>query len=469
MDPMIADHQKLNFQHTPTMVLPPETLSQIFQESIKPSVDRATSSDVNDGMFNKLRILQVCSRWRQVALSSPSFWVHFSSSFHNLKTMESLAHILGLHLRHSGSLPLHIVIVRTGVHTPLNYGTDGVLIHESIDAELVPALGRVKALRLDHLSFMGFVGLFQHASHLTGLESLCIEGLSQPVRLAGCPSLHNLTIVNSSHAEISVNAHIIHTLNLESVPVDLCVRLLFECPNLESYSMTEPMNPITHDIHSVCPGHRVMVVLSKMKEFTWTLSGSDWDNLIWGHLDLPAITDMIWHTDPAGFDPTQEGGGLATDRRLLKGFCERLGSLKHLELDLADLFRWFPERLTIESCFMAFDSWDKVFDFCRDIEPYHQEDGGLQKPFPKLARFDITIADGEDDTPGAVYIADILESLGNRVRAGLPTSVMFIGLHDIGNIDMGCINAAIREMLDNGSLVIKDWNNRFIFDDHFWV
>ncbi|KAK0485302.1 hypothetical protein EDD18DRAFT_1293207, partial [Armillaria luteobubalina] len=109
----ITDHRTL-LRASPIRSLPAELLEEIF-------IAHCAESDRADPYYNsgvtfrksRLRLLSVCSRWRDVALSTPRIWVALSvdCASYCIEGAESKISVLERWVSSSGQLPLSIAFL----------------------------------------------------------------------------------------------------------------------------------------------------------------------------------------------------------------------------------------------------------------------------------------------------------------------------------------------------------------------
>ncbi|KAF7321178.1 hypothetical protein HMN09_00206200 [Mycena chlorophos] len=154
----------------PAMLLPPELMAAIFEHCLPPT-PKAPSA-----LLAPLLVAQVNSRWRTIALSSPSLWT-------------SLA------LRHPGTKKLLKLWIKRSGHLPLSF--DISIPFESFASEylvvIIPHIPRWRDIRLE-LPALSLALLESYTGPFPLLESLSITTSTRPPRLdvSQAPRLRSL-------------------------------------------------------------------------------------------------------------------------------------------------------------------------------------------------------------------------------------------------------------------------------------
>lgn len=129
---------------------PDDVLIKIISTLVAESVPRATHNlgprnlsrtDIDIGAGPAMVFSQVCSNFRALALSQPSFWSNFACPFY---PNESMAQLLEEYLQRSGTVPLTIVLKINQL--PENHGY--AMRQEQLFARLDAHCVRIRSLTL---------------------------------------------------------------------------------------------------------------------------------------------------------------------------------------------------------------------------------------------------------------------------------------------------------------------------------
>lgn len=205
----------------------------------------------------------VSSQWRRVSWSTPQLWRTLAVRVTN-GTAEQVASLLCLYLQNSGNHPVSLELdfrqeptmrvdrprtprSHTGVFTP--YDTDPIknVLFENKGWNI--SVLRLIAPPIEWFSLLG---------RLQQLELLLFgwpeEGANNPSPIDPAfgylPCLRHLTI-KGVWPDIETQPEAITTLDLESVPIDVCVAFLIRCPYLTEYHARRPLHPPHQSQHSV--------------------------------------------------------------------------------------------------------------------------------------------------------------------------------------------------------------------------
>lgn len=193
----------------------------------------------------------VSRHWRQVAWTTPSWWppLCLRSSKQTDGTFEFSITVLSLYLKNSMGRPIHVAIA-------FPYDTEdrdelSELIHPSVDPLLRARMPMIQTPVLINL----LASWPHHLSNLSNLRKLEIHS-SCPipssfvplVRLTTCRSLRHLSlygIESMSTGRIIYKIPLpITTLELSGMPIDTCIKLALQSPNITNFAyviLPEPM------------------------------------------------------------------------------------------------------------------------------------------------------------------------------------------------------------------------------------
>lgn len=118
---------------------------------------------------------------------------------------------------------------------------------------------------------------------------------SGALQLSNIPSLSSLYLIATFDKVVLPQKNLITTLVLGSLPTTICVQILFQCPNLESYLMhspEEPLDPIIDDPGSVITD---VVTFPNLHTFAWDCSDSNFlDDLVLRYIHTPVLRHLCW-------------------------------------------------------------------------------------------------------------------------------------------------------------------------------
>ncbi|KAG8753696.1 hypothetical protein FRC11_007193 [Ceratobasidium sp. 423] len=149
--------------------LPPEILARIFQivHRTEPCAKREYNRGVKEEPMYLTILSHVCSRWREIAFSTPSLWPHLDISTSSLLNRQRLDGLVKLHLIQAGQLPLDLHVFDSSGYEPSFSYSDPA-------SKLVTQLAR-RVVSFD-LDIMGTFGYDVHYSVLSSFFGSCTPG-----------------------------------------------------------------------------------------------------------------------------------------------------------------------------------------------------------------------------------------------------------------------------------------------------
>lgn len=167
-------------------------------------------------------------------------------------------------------------------------------------------------------------------AEVPSLRKLCIKHLNQPIEL---PSL-TLT-----------------SLDLSDVPIDTCVTLLIQCPNLVRFRSS---NPKAHEVSRFpdSPAEKAPLILQYLEDFSWTHGEDARAEVLIRRIQLPGLRRFSWDEQSNAYDFRQTFLSVIPN---ISGALTIL-TLKHLpswDCDLVEqVLKQFPniERLSLRTC-----------------------------------------------------------------------------------------------------------------------
>ncbi|KAF9445489.1 hypothetical protein P691DRAFT_777536 [Macrolepiota fuliginosa MF-IS2] len=400
--------RRLNIIQSPTIGLPTEILSTIFEHTCPPPDFRnqhefppygEETEDEEQEMPFQLVLGAVSSHWRRVVRSSPRLW---TSVFSNIGVSpKKFPNILRLFIENSKHVPLSLVL-RFLDSNPMN----PFLVHPSIDLLIIEALPRIRELhlvnppRIWHAYLPCLTRLAECSLNLSRPEAYVPD---QQVMLPLIAPLRRLSLQEAlwrTDASLQLPFLAITSLTLSEIPPDLSVQVFLQCPNLVefhciSYSVQlPPPKPVTltNDI-----------TFQYLKIFDWETRSCPWSHALVRYLTTPILRELRIF---AMLDPTECNS---------QEFYNRLPpTLTKLELLTPSHVNYVRDDSNIEDLRMLYCNTEEVFQLFQRLRPIWR-DGKLVKTFPRLRK--LTIGEGGDDLdllPVSCSIA-VLEMLEKRL------------------------------------------------------
>lgn len=350
--------RRLNDIQSSARVLPPETLSIIFQHACASS--NAPSPIEYRRQINVsplIRFGAVCSLWRQTVWSTPALWTTIIADV-CLKTAKSNVAILDICFRNVGTLPLSLDLcfleedLLSWGDTPIPIQPITDLVFNRENAE------KVRSLRLQDpprgwirlLSNGGFENL--EVFQLKGVTS-AVNGLN--ITLPNLPGVHRLSVGDMWHNITIPSADTITTLDLPNTSIGVGVGIFIQCTNLIECHFHVDNPDFTIEGAAI----NSPVTFSRLTRLTWPFSVGRSNESLFRHIRLPVLQQLRLSC------PLRDSFPPAT-LDALQGFLSRLPStLSVLELDrwscpgdnIRRLFMQLPssiKELSLIDCFQSF-------------------------------------------------------------------------------------------------------------------
>ncbi|KXN85739.1 hypothetical protein AN958_10922 [Leucoagaricus sp. SymC.cos] len=300
----VALLRRLNHLQSTISHLPPETLGLIFSHACAPAQsnqrhdeyemarstltpmaqwDERLGGGVGYTYCIQLVLCAVSSRWREVMLSMRHLWTSVDLDVRKKRKIKYQASILRSFLNNSVSLPFSLNL-HFHHESDLRHG----LLDESVDPLIKQNVSRISTLRLVHppdefLSLMGFLPI---------LKELSVKYCSRSV-LGIPPGCQHLTLAQHFGDVMVATVNSITVLRLSSIPIDVCLNLLRQCPNLAEYRNRYPEVHVNDDIELP----RTPFTLSRLEIFEWrahATMNSIFDEAMCNYIRLPALRTLVW-------------------------------------------------------------------------------------------------------------------------------------------------------------------------------
>ncbi|KAF5362161.1 hypothetical protein D9756_002157 [Leucocoprinus leucothites] len=285
--------RRLNQLRSTTRVIPPETLSLIFQHTC--CFKKATTLSEYQRQINVLpliRIGTVCSLWRQIAWSTPAIW---STVIADIRTRnaKSTTFILELCLRNAGTVPLTLDL-RFYEQDLLSWGMDPAIIKTIADLVLKHP-GNAERIRVLLLQDPPIVWVDHFSERLHNLESLTLAGFTAGVNWTDItfprlPSLRHLSVSDMWHRITMTSAEGITVLKLSNTCIDSCVGLLRQCMNVEECQFEADQSD--RDESEDGQARNIIsssITFPRLRVFTWPFSTGRSNLSLFQHMRLAVL------------------------------------------------------------------------------------------------------------------------------------------------------------------------------------
>ncbi|KAJ3572236.1 hypothetical protein NP233_g3211 [Leucocoprinus birnbaumii] len=272
--------------------LPDEVLVSIFREAY----DSTTSSSTDECGLHRSRLVTVCFRWKDIISHTPQLWTHIFLSFRRRQQTDRLR----LHLDRSGNLDLDVTLSFQHATRSLSRRKPA-LFQDEVDADLVQNLHRITQLQLLDVpppTLNMWSTHFPSLPRLRSLEIVCWGPTDvRSLDLVQNTSLSHACFTGMDIKHIEVFTEAICTLSLDSISIDICIHLFFSCRNLRQFRAlccrspdedgveweTSPINP------------RKSITLPRLKVLSWYHDDLPWANILFQHLNAPALEELRWN------------------------------------------------------------------------------------------------------------------------------------------------------------------------------
>lgn len=288
--------RRLNDAQAITRILATEILSLVFQHTFPALyLDREGRQYNPRGWFSRrffpLVLGRVCHHWREVAWSTPQLWTALSLHIYVRTKKESFMSLLELYLTNVASLPFSLDL---DLPPSKKFENSSKLIMSLL---LRPEYSQ--KIRFLQMSCPP-IGWYSSLSSFSGLSRISLDGHtstddeSSTLVLTDIPSLSNVSLRNVQ-SNVVLPWLSITILDLDSVGLDMCGKLLSRCLNLVKFrgaSLHRAWNNWQED--SVISDPHCRLVYPQLEEFVWTHVTHDGFLRIFNHAQLLTIRTLTW-------------------------------------------------------------------------------------------------------------------------------------------------------------------------------
>lgn len=330
--------RRLNQLNASPNVLPPETLSLIFEAAC------ALPSDLKcHDPHLPLILASVCSHWRRVAYGTPTIWQALIVRAHDQNIISKAAlTLVQLYAHHVGALTLSLGITFAQVGAPKRRRlprTSRVPVSEFFKFILRECAIKLGALVLIHVPRQWWSSLPTGGPHSILLPRLkrisfswAEKSRDPALTLFQEDAVPQLTQVSLSGQRLPINLpwNRITFLELEEMNVEQCIGLLVQCSNLIEYHCRRSILPSPH----VEPGSvRRVNVVPYLECLSWDFGLAEWDTVLMAHASFPSLRRLAWREN--SYRNTFTGDSQESSYRSLRSqFMSRLQTLTVLECSL---------------------------------------------------------------------------------------------------------------------------------------
>lgn len=331
--------RRLNELEAHTSVLPPETLSTIFEAVCEFPEDLACSDP-----HSPLVLASVCSHWQRVVHSTPSLWQGLVLRLHGQNyTSKATLTLLQLYVQRLRALPLSL---RITFDQP-----DATKRRHLSRAKVVPVLELFKLILREYPERLGLLVLDQIPREWWSLLSSTVspsipfprlkrlalswsekprDPIVKPFRNDMVPRLERISL-SGQRLPLELPWNQITFLELKNMNVGQCIGLLLHCPRLMEYRCQSAFLPAAHG--ELGAMHQVEV-FPYMESMCWDFGLADWDMVLMTHAHFPTLRRMAWrrHAYSNSFLGDLQGPSY---RSLRSQFMSRLQTLTVFECSLS--------------------------------------------------------------------------------------------------------------------------------------
>ncbi|KAJ7502657.1 hypothetical protein B0H11DRAFT_1989518 [Mycena galericulata] len=186
----------------PARRLPPDIVCAIFIASLP-----STQNCVMSGQDSPLLLCQICSAWRQLALSTPQLWASLHIVVPLRSRIDDLAEVVTVWLSRSGVVPLSLSVT-TKVFNPADYDPAPILSslaafsrrwkHISINLRTPTDFDSLTSLSIHDVPMLqtALVGIMFDPDMYSHVDPPNLPG--SPLKLLSTPSLRDISIVGEA-------------------------------------------------------------------------------------------------------------------------------------------------------------------------------------------------------------------------------------------------------------------------------
>lgn len=386
--------------------------------------------------------------------------------FENPADVCSKAGLLERYLENSGNLALSVSLFFMGEDYEV---PSERLVHPSVDNLIWKNAHRIISLDLrTPPSLAAWKPLIRSLPQLQSFDFRAADSDADPqgvLRLADLSHLSSVCLASFS-GEAILPLDNITTLSLNSMPVETCLRLLLQCPNITSYTMSNPATstPLAEEDRQWLSSHETPTTLAALDKLKWEFCDSIWDIHMLKYVHAPVLRWLTWREgdsigEPNPFDPMDWA----------KVFCERLPpSLERLVFeefggDGPDIISFLQGHPGLKGISIYGDLLpESIVQVASLLDPSQTADGAT--PFPNLRELGISLdydqvnLDSEDS-------AEFLNALLSRKMINEFLEVRFLGV-SLFHPDPSIFPSEKMEALRKGDQVRLDFEYLPENEDH---
>ncbi|KAF5351223.1 hypothetical protein D9756_008163 [Leucocoprinus leucothites] len=253
------------------------------------------------------------------------------------------------------------------------------------------------------------------------LEVQGIEPCSGFIDMSESSSLSSL-FIDKVPCPIFVRSDFLCTLILASTPIDVCIKVLFQCTSIEECQMT---NPAAASDESYVSPVDDFVTFPNLWSFHWCYSGSIWETAL-EYFYAPSLDELGWHQLPSVKQ--------YEDDEPFETFAMNIpSSITTVEVggiwEEANFFLYLPKCLEMRGGLqLSVGSFRALMDSARHlVTPEFTSSGTPVTPFPE---FDDLRISGIGDRPVEMQpkqVVCLLKVLSQRAKAGLKLNLDLVG------------------------------------------
>ncbi|KAJ3571678.1 hypothetical protein NP233_g3608 [Leucocoprinus birnbaumii] len=312
----------LNQIYSATRSLPSEILAKIF-------LDACNDTDSFRDIGIRHPVVQVincvCSQWRGVASNTPSLWAHAKLIFLDCGWVTDTAfQLFQLHYCNAGGFPLNVLLdvsTCSGCDRRLHHGQH-FFASRKIPTKYTSYTDVFNFIFIQHPEKLGSLNLtpradiphtwleiiekltFNVPSEFPNLTSITVHTISPAwdsemlswykkheynlFKASAVPNLRNIHIPYL-HPVIRVPLTGLTSLRLCQFPIDDCLTMLVDCPNLIDFHAEVPAAP-TNRTSTPAPVATQRTALAMLQKLSWGFGFKGWDAILMNHFEFPSLT-----------------------------------------------------------------------------------------------------------------------------------------------------------------------------------
>lgn len=385
-----------------TRALPPEVLSLIFSYARGDPISNPTCQQ------DLVRLGHICSKWRNILLLVPRLWSRFTLTIKLQSGKQHGLQLLELYLNNTRDSPFSLCISFPRVYPAYN-GLAGQIFQA-----LQRHVSKVHTLKIEcvpwawvpWLSWFSSVGALEISNVVmppapdVSLSFIRFTRLYR-LELSGSPCLRGVQLPWTQ----------ITSLTLKSMPIDLCMSLLLQCPNLTEFHTLSSRRRIENfALMPQIPDHTIQV--EQLEHLSWSYEPDSTCSSYYDRLQFPSLHSLCWYSPSYRRAPSATGELYAL-RSLATRFPPTISQIRLFCVgswpnDLTELLFDNSKNLQIIHFFKC------SYSFVIDALPLlNRTDAQGRHIFPKLV--EILIQDPEARSPNSSSRVLLEAELASRV------------------------------------------------------